>query len=63
MSFHQYNVHVPKCVCIVNSADALGNVLHTINQKVVSIEGQYINPDIEIANLSESAIPNKKLFI
>lgn len=52
---------MPECVCIVNSADALGNVLHSINQKVVSIEGQYINLDIKITNISESSIPTKIL--
>ena len=62
-SFHQYNVCVPECFCIVNSADALRNVLHNINQKVVSIEGQYVSPDIKITNLSESSIPTKTLLI
>lgn len=61
-SFHQYNVCVPECFCIVNSAGALGSVLHNINQKVVSIEGQYVSPDIKITNLSESSIPTKTLL-
>lgn len=36
-SFHQYNTRAPECFCIINSADALRNVIHNINQKVVSI--------------------------